>query len=42
MPRQIWHTNFDNWGGAHIHIFDFTDHENKRFQKKLIVSNMDI
>ncbi len=27
-------------GGAHIHIFVFTDHKNNRFQKKLIVQNM--
>ena len=29
-------------GGAHIHIFEFTDHENNRFQTKLTVQNMDI
>ena len=29
-------------GGAHIHIFEFTDHENNRFQKKLIAQNMNI
>ena len=26
-------------GGAHIHIFVFTDHKNNRFQKKLITQN---
>ena len=29
-------------GGAHIHIFEFTDHENNRFQTKLTVQNMNI
>ena len=29
-------------GGAHIYIFEFTDRENNRFQKKLIVKNMNI
>ena len=29
-------------GGAHIHIFVFTDHENNRFQTKLTVQNMNI
>ena len=29
-------------GGAHIHIFVFTDHENNQFEKKLIVQNMNI
>ena len=29
-------------GGAHMHIFEFTDHENNRFQTKLIVQNMNI
>jgi hypothetical protein len=35
---------FDNWegGGAHIHIFVFTDHKNNRFQKKLITQNTNI
>ena len=28
--------------GAHIHIFVFTYHKNNRFQKKLIVQNMNI
>ena len=35
-------THFDNWEGAHIHMFVFTDHKNNRFQKKLIVKNTDI
>ena len=29
-------------GGAHIYIFEFTDHENNRFQTKLTVQNMNI
>ena len=29
-------------GGAHIHIFEFTDHENNRFQTKLTVQNMNL
>ena len=29
-------------GGAHIHIFVFTDHKNNRFQKKLITQNTNI
>ena len=29
-------------GGAHIHIFEFTDHENNRFETKLTVQNMNI
>jgi hypothetical protein len=29
-------------GGAHIHIFVFTDHKNNRFQKKLIKQNTNI
>ena len=29
-------------GGAHIHIFEFTDHKNNRFQTKLIAQNMNI
>ena len=36
-------SKFDNWGGgAHIHIFVFTDHKNNRFQKKLITQNTNI
>ena len=36
-------SKLDNWGGgAHIHIFEFTDHESNRFQKKLIAQNMNI
>ena len=36
-------SKFDNWGGgAHIHIFVFTDHKNNRFQKKLIMQNTNI
>ena len=36
-----------NWiigggGVAHIHILEFTDHENNRFQTKLTVQNMNI
>ena len=33
-----------NWGGggANIHIFVFTDHENNRFQKELILRNTNI
>ena len=29
-------------GWVHIHIFVFTDHKNNRFEKKLIVQNMNI
>ena len=29
-------------GGAHIHIFVFTDCKNKRFQKKLMMHNTNI
>ena len=29
-------------GGALIHILEFTDHENNRFQTKLTVQNMNI
>ena len=29
-------------GGANIHIFVFTDLKNNRFQKKLIMQNMNI
>ena len=29
-------------GEAHIHIFEFTDHENNRFKRKLTVQNMNI
>ena len=36
-PRKI-----DNWGGAHIHIFVFTDCKNNRFQKKLMMHNTNI
>ena len=34
----------DNWGGGggNIHIFMFTDLENNRFQKKLIMQNTNI
>ena len=37
-------SKFDNWGGggAHSHIFVFTDHKNNRFQKKLITQNTNI
>jgi hypothetical protein len=36
-------SKFDNGGGgAHIHIFVFTDHKNNRFQKKLIMQNTNI
>ena len=36
-----WRSKVDIWGGGtHIHIFQFTDHENNRFQKKLIVQSM--
>ena len=36
-------SKFDNLGGgAHIHIFVFTDHKNNRFQKKLITQNTNI
>ena len=28
--------------GAHIHVFEFTEHKNKRFQKTLIMQNMSI
>jgi hypothetical protein len=34
--------NIDNWGGADIHIFVFTDCKNNRFQKKLIGQNTNI
>ena len=34
--------NIDNWGGADIHIFVFTDGKNNRFQKKLIGQNTNI
>ena len=38
-----WRSKLDNWGGgAHIHIFEFTDHENNRFETKLTVQNMNI
>ena len=36
-PRKI-----DNWGGAHIHIFVFTDCKNNRFQRKLMMHNTNI
>ena len=29
-------------GGAHIHIFVFTDRKNNRFQKKLMMHNTNI
>ena len=35
-------SKFDNLGGAHIHIFVFTDHKNNRFQKKLITQTTNI
>ena len=36
-------SKLDNWGGgADIHIYVFTHHKNNRFQKKLIVQNMNI
>ena len=42
-PNNQWRTNSIIGGeGAHIHIFEFTDHENNRFQTKLIVQNMNI
>ena len=34
-----WRRKIDNWGGANIHIFVFTDLKNNRFQKKLIMQN---
>ena len=41
--KSQWRSKFDNWGGgAHIHIFVFTDHKNNRFQKKLITQNTNI
>ena len=36
-------SKFDNGGGgAHIHIFVFTDHKNNRFENKLIMQNTNI
>ena len=42
MPAWQWRSKLDNWGGAHIDIFEFTDHENNQFQMKLTVQNMNI
>ena len=44
ISSDQWRSKLDNWGGggAHIHIVEFTDHENNRFQTKLIVQNMNI
>ena len=39
---EQWCKKLDNWGGAHIHMFELTDHENNRFQTKLTVQNMNI
>ena len=40
--QRLW--KIDNWGGggAHIHIFVFTDCKNNRFQKKLMMHNTNI
>ena len=39
-----WRQKMDNWGGggAHIHIFVFTDCKNNLFQKKLMMQNTNI
>ena len=44
MQQTLCRSKLDNWGGggAHIHIFVFTDHKNNRFQKKLITQNTNI
>ena len=41
-PKQ-WRSKIDNWEGAgHIHIFVFTDLQNNRLQKTLIMQNTNI
>ena len=35
-------SKLDNWGGADIHIYVFTQNKNNRFQKKLTVQNTNI
>ena len=44
VPVAQWRSKLGNWGGGgNIHIFVlYTDHENNRFQRKLVMQNTNI